>query len=198
MIFIITAYRAEAEPFLKTFDFDVDKSVGDFQVFRSEAMVLGISGEGKKYSAKLTESLISGYVHAAGIESSFWLNFGIAGSGSHRLGTLIYADQVIDAESNNLWDLSARDFLDFPVMTVKTVTRPSREYQEKVAYDMEASGILQALSKHSLTQQALVLKLITDGPDYPFHRVAKSDVLEFLTAAEQKLHSIINALPSGG
>lgn len=197
MKFIISAYRAEAELFLNFADFASDKSIHEFQVFRSGHAVLGISGEGKRQAEKLTELLVSRYVLEPGRESSRWFNFGVAGSGSHMPGSLVYANQVIDTETENRWELPPRDPGDVSVATLKTVPKPSREYQEGVIYDMEASGILGVLSRHSLTRQACFLKLISDGPAYPFHRVAKADILRLLNDAEQKLHPIIQAWQQG-
>ncbi|MYB34161.1 MAG: hypothetical protein F4X92_03365 [Gammaproteobacteria bacterium] len=194
MKFIISAYRAEAESLLSFSEFASDRSIREFQVFRSGYAVLGISGEGKRQAEKLTELLISRYVVELGMESSLWVNFGIAGSGSHMPGSLVYANPVIDMETGNQWQLFLRDTEDVPVATLKTVTRPSREYQEGVIYDMEASGMLSVLSRHSLIRQALVLKLISDGPDHPYHRITKSGILKLLSNGEQKLHSIIRAL----
>ncbi|MCY4228685.1 MAG: hypothetical protein OXF20_13545 [Gammaproteobacteria bacterium] len=194
MKFIISAYRAEAESLLDFSDFVFDKSIREFQVFRSGQAVLGISGEGKKQAEKLTALLISRYVLDLGVKSSLWFNFGVAGSGSHVPGSLVYASRVVDAETKNQWELLARDAGDVSVATLNTVTKPSNEYQEGMIYDMEASGILSALSSHSLARQALVLKLISDGPDYPFHCLTKSDIVKLLGDARQKLYSIIHAL----
>ncbi len=193
MKFIIIAYRAEAESFLNFSDFVSDTSIREYQVLRAGDTVLGISGEGKRNAENLTKLLIARYVLELGMESSLWFNFGVAGSGSHMPGSLVYASQVIDTETGNQWQLSSRDTGDVSVATLKTVAKPSEEYQEGMIYDMEASGILGVLSKHSLSRQALVLKLISDGPNQPFHRITKSDILKLLNDAEQKLCSIIHA-----
>ncbi|MCY4275813.1 MAG: hypothetical protein OXE41_10545, partial [Gammaproteobacteria bacterium] len=70
MIFTISAYRAEAESFLKISNFVADQSISEFQVFRSKHVVLGISGEGKRRAEQLTGLLISRYVIELGLESS--------------------------------------------------------------------------------------------------------------------------------
>jgi len=194
VIFTISAYRAEAESFLKISNFVADQSISEFQVFRSKHVVLGISGEGKRRAEQLTGLLISRYVIELGLESSLWFNFGIAGSGSHELGSLVYANEVIDVETGTHWELSPRKTGNEVVATLNTVIEPSREYQEGMIYDMEASGILNMLSRHSLIRQALVLKLISDGSDHPFFCVTKSDIVKLLSDTEPKVRSIFHAL----
>ncbi len=197
MKFIISAYRSEAEAFLNFSDFVADQSIHEFQVFRTERVILGISGEGKKQAERLTDLFISRYVHSEGVESSLWFNFGVAGSGSHQTGSLVYAHQVIDAETRNQWKLPYRKTGNDLAATLKTVDKPSQEYKEGVIYDMEASGILSVLSRHSLIHQVLIVKLISDGPEHPLNYVHQSDILKLLSEAGQQVHSIFVAGDSG-
>ena len=195
-MFIITAHQAEAKPFLDYFNFVLDDSVGEFWIFRSDEAILGISGQGKRRAFELTELLVSQYALAKARNDWLWLNFGIAGSGSHDLGSLVMADTVIDAAIGNRWKMPNRDLAGISAATLKTVAEPSDEYQRGIICDMESSGILRVLSEHSVVKNALILKLVSDVPDYPFHCVTKQDILTLIDAAKPRLHAVMQALQS--
>lgn len=191
MIFIVTAYRIEAEPFFNYFDFADDESAADYQIFRSDQAILGISGEGKRNAAELTELFISKHVKIEDRGRYTWLNFGIAGSGSHRYGSLVMANEVIDDTSGTRWPLPDWNLGVVSPATVKTVAKPANDYRKDLVYDMESSGMMSVLSTHSIEQSALVVKLISDAPKYPYHRLTKSDIVQLLKSVEGELHALI-------
>lgn len=189
---MITAFRIEAEPFIDYFGAVEDGPGQGYRFYRSEHAVIGVCGPGKRRAAILTRHLISDYAGSGGRDRWPWLNFGIAGSGSHECGALVCASTVVDAVSGKVWSLPTWKFGDIPRGTIETVPQPAEDYREEILYDMESSGIIAALSEHSALRRTAVVKLVSDGPGYPVRDLGIQRIVELIGQSESRIHALLD------
>lgn len=193
-MFVITAFRIEAEPFIDYFDAVEDGPGQGYRLYRSEHAMIGVCGPGKSRAVILTRHLLSNYASSGGRGRWPWLNFGIAGSGSHECGALVWASAVVDAVSADAWRLPIWKFGDLPRATVETVPQPAEDYRKEVLYDMESSGIAAVLSEHSALERTAVLKLVSDGPEHPARDLGIQRIAQLVGQSESGIHALLDEL----
>ena len=126
--------------------------------------------------------------------SDKWLNFGIAGSAAWPVGSIIFANQVSCGSSGQKWDLSVPESRISYSEKVLSLASPSDDYHAQYVYEMEAGGILSALSAEQIAHSAYVLKLISDNPDQPMNNLDKSIINQLINKHQSKLINTIDLL----
>ena len=177
MIFLFTALRAEALPFIRNLNLEMEE--GPFSIYRNQDTILTVTGTGPLSAAAAVSSVLS--IHPVG-EEDFLINAGLAaGISNASLQTVYRIHKVTDLSSgrdyypdllisssapeaslitggklysqNPVPDQISREMLrsELPVMK-----------DEPVLYDMEASGIVQAASHFLAPHQIRILKAVSD------------------------------------
>ncbi len=175
---IIMAAGAEAQPFIKGFKME---KISDrpFQVFRSESLVLIISGIGKVNAALAAEYLILKYG-----TDELW-NFGTAGglSGNLSAGDILQVRAAVERDRFTLYEkaeIPVQDPVpgfrecvlstgDFPVLDPDDRKKLSAEAD---IADMEGAAVIRACRKFSV--KCRLFKAVSDTGDTPPEEIMAS------------------------
>lgn len=161
---LVVALPAEAKPLISHFGLKRQQPDGEFPIYRAGSMALVLSGVGRLAATRATEYLFS-INHSD--HPMQWLNIGIAGHPTRPIGEAIIVKRIIDGETNQEWALN----FDFPppceTEDLVTLEQPELDYQRPEAFDMEAAGMLGALSLLAPQAEAHCFKVISDNRDNP-------------------------------
>lgn len=166
-LFFVTAFKAEAEPLIRHYDLQPDNSATLFPVFRNDNCALTISGPGKTASAAACAFL---YRHINTQTTQLWCNIGIAGHQHQDIGTLMLADKIIDAASQQSWYPPQWLKHHIKTGTLTTVDQPELSYNSDTLYDMEASGFYQTASRCSNRELVQCFKVVSDNATNPANK----------------------------
>ena len=190
MLNILTAFKTEAEPLIAHFSLCPDLAAGQFQIFSGDGIQLGISGMGYTCARNLTIELMS---ESKDLDSC-WLNFGIAGGSDHPIGQLVQAGCVSYLALERRWQLQNWAGLTLPVVNLYTVNHPQHAYAGQQIYDMEAAGMLSALSDARSLARVVCLKLISDGPTAPLAELTSNNMIRLIRDSQDALVDVITRL----
>ena len=161
MIFLFTALRAEAMPFIRNLNLKMEE--GPFSIYRNPDTILTVTGTGPLSAAAAVSSVLS--IHPAG-EEDFLMNIGIAAGISNASLQMVYRiHKVTDLSSGKDYypDLlitpstpeaslitGARRYTNEPTSDPISREMPGSKLpvmnDETILYDMEGSGIVMAAS----------------------------------------------------
>lgn len=172
MVHWIVALKAESQVLIERLglSFDRDLSGRGFQVYSNlEGDVthrLIVSGVGKVNSAAATAWLGA---HSCDDPPAIWINFGIAGNRTARIGEVFRAVRVSDGDTDRSWyppAVWAREFDLLQPTSIRTIARPTSEYpDESITVEMEAAGFYQTALRYSSAELVQVIKVISDNED---------------------------------
>lgn len=151
---------------------------------------LAVCGIGPRPAAAAVERLARG---GGGEGPTAWLNVGIAGHRSLRVGEGVLAGKITEAASGN----SAYPppvLAGFPIGEVITVERPERDYPLDAAYEMEAFGFHAAASRRAALELVQCCKIISDNPGTDIERVTAATARELVHAAADRLLDLVGQL----
>ena len=132
---------------------------GGFRLYANDRMVLVVSGIGKINAAAATAHAL-----AQMPANSIALNIGIAGS-DNQLGDIFVA-QCIRADERSVYPPMTFN-TELPGITVQSVDQPCMQYQQNVAFDMEASAFVTIARRYAVAELVQSLKIISDNSDHP-------------------------------
>ena len=161
MINIVCAFGAEAQPIVKGLGLQMVDSNLPFPLYQNKETRLIVCGMGNDNAFESTRRLIASQHTLCGGK---WLNFGVAGSAQWPIGTFVFAKSVCTRNQPEPWLLDHRSPPDFTTACICNVDTVEKRYDVPHVYEMESLGYLNALKHYQLDRQALILKLITDGP----------------------------------
>jgi adenosylhomocysteine nucleosidase len=191
MIHLVVALPQEAKPIVDFFRLKQVLTVSSFPLYEGDGKRLIISGIGKLKAAEAT-MFLAGF--SKGERDMVWLNVGIGGHRSIRVGEGVLANKVSDSETKYSWYPPI--FLDDPLKqhAVLTVPSPEKEYKENAVYDMEASGFLGAAIRFSTIELIHCYKMISDNKAADQKRISKSMVSGLVAGHLTTLQSILKKL----
>jgi adenosylhomocysteine nucleosidase len=171
------------------------KYIADSAMFRTYSnpdtgISLTVSGPGKINAAAAT-SYTHEYLNA--LENDVWLNIGTAGHRSLDVGQIVLAHQIIDVASDTTWYPQIIFTTSCPSRTLKTLDKPSCEYEDYL-FDMEAAGFFATASRVATCELVQVLKVISDNQIRPAGKPDKAMVSELITSQLNTIDSIIDSL----
>ena len=186
---VVVALKAEARPLLRRYNL---KPAGQSGLYANESGDLGlmVGGVGRTHASRAV-----GLIHHTGIDSAptAWLNVGIAGHGSAPPGTALLAREVLERASGRC--LYPRgDGLAFPgvaTTAVCTVDEPETDYQPDWAYDMEASGFMDAALRVSGPRPVQCLKIVSDGPTSSCRNLSAHMVEELVDSCTEAVDEVL-------
>ena len=161
---LVVALPAEARPIAQALELTRFSGRGGYRIWESRQVWMVQSGVGREKAAAATRSLLELSPKAP---DALWLNVGICGHGCRRVGELVAARWVLEADTGKSWTMAVPDALTLPVVDLQTVDSPEGSYPEECGYDMEASGFVSAARSFSENERIFVLKVVSDNKDTP-------------------------------
>ncbi len=163
---LVIALPAEAKPLRRHFGLQREQHHTLFPIHTAGDIRLIISGPGKCRAAAAC-GYLSGALPA---ENTQWLNIGIAGHGNAAIGRIFPIDEVIDPASDQRWRLNLPS--DRPTAILCTVDKTAGHYPDDMLIDMEAAGILHALSAAKTPTDAThIIKIVSDNRQHPARHI---------------------------
>lgn len=162
MIYLVTALMIEASPFINKYKLKKDMGLNEFQVFRSDEVVLIITGVGKIKAAMGLVYLFSQY----GItRKDIVVNIGLCGSLALPVGTLIIADKITDHDTKRDYypDILTEGFMRRKLVCYSHVVSKDEITKDDIIVDMESAGIMEAAYKFVNAHQIVVCKIVSDN-----------------------------------
>lgn len=133
-----------------------------FRVFGDEHARIVISGVGSHACAAAV-----GY--AAGLREAraddIWLNLGIAGHGTHDLGTALLAARISHHGRDGVWYPSLLFTPPCAVTELETHDSAVTDYPPRACCDMEAAGFMAATSRIANGDLVQVMKVVSDNAE---------------------------------
>jgi adenosylhomocysteine nucleosidase len=187
MIHFICALKCESSAIIDYYDL---KHLSKSQLFsiyvnKDNSVSLTISGIGKLASASATAYT---YTLLECKENEVWINLGIAGHSSRKLGELIIANRVEDSGSEQVWYPSLIIDTQIPSLGLKTLDKASFDYTNDM-FDMEAAGFYSTASRFSSLELAQSIKVISDNKDSPAKNISAKNIENMMA---EKIESISN------
>ena len=188
---ILVALRAEAKPLATFFRLARLNAPGEFPVYRAGPLSLVVSGVGKAAARAATR-----YLHGldGAPQDPIWINIGIAGHGWLPTGEALLARCITDAASGARWHPSPLATPTLRREDLITVDRPSFDYAQPAAYDMEASGFFSTASR--LTRPDLVhcVKIVSDNRHSPAQAINGKRVSGWIARQQDALAGLLQDL----
>ncbi len=187
MLNILTATKIEATPIIEAFSLVKTNISDEIPLYKTSQITLGISGVGFQNAKTLAERIFD-----KSNENAVWLNFGVAGSGSYAIGSLVQARTVTQVETGEIWKLSSNFSSILSQADVVTVHTPQVVYSNDEVYEMESAGIVTHLSTQGQLDRVVVLKLISDGPGKNAISLNKSAIQKLVHGAKNDIIAAVN------
>jgi nucleoside phosphorylase len=186
---LVIALPAEAKPLIKQLNLRRDQANMKMPVYSDNRIMLVITGPGANASAQGVQYLRS--INAS--SATQWINIGICGHGSLEIGTPLLIDRIIDQRSGREWSLAIHPMMVDSIGTLTCVSEPQSEYAVDMAYDMESSGFIKAVTESDTLESATVFKIVSDNPDHGARGISG----KFVRALVQKQLGLIRSLIEG-
>ncbi|NKB35457.1 MAG: hypothetical protein GKR91_20345 [Pseudomonadales bacterium] len=188
---LVIAHKLEAELLINWFELELDES-NEFRIYRNSAgMQAIVAGMGVDRAKAGTEYL--GDRDAQSERSRAWLNIGIAGHQSAKIGSCLSAHKITHRSSGST-RFPALVFTNIATTEVVTVDEPEIEYPEDVAYEMEAAGFWDGALKYSTLELVQCLKIISDNKEHSTEKVTKDSILALMASKQAQIVDCCNQL----
>ena len=195
---IVVAHKPEAQGIINRLSLGRDPNYPDHAVYAGENVKLGICGTGYQRCRAMTLILKSGLSSSTDGQFDFWLNYGTAGSSAFKVGELIIANLVNYPSMSRQWKLDYfSEDVSFSALSqagVCTVDSVEEMYEGNKVYEMEAAGMLSVLKEGECLQRAVVLKLVSDGPEVSVKDQTRKKMIELLDQCETKVQFVVDGL----
>ena len=161
---IIVAIPPEAKPINQHLKLVRDNRYDSFPLYRNNNIALVISGYGKQKSAAATT-----WLHQINNSNSdgIWINVGIAGHPTHRIGDAFLADAILDQANGDSWSLPTATTLPCPTEKVFSVDEIDNSYINDGLVEMEAAGFYRSALECATPDRIHCLKVVSDNHDNP-------------------------------
>ncbi len=188
---ILVALRAEAKPLAAFFQLKRVNTPGEFPVYRAGSLSLVVSGVGKAAACAATE-----YLHGldGALQDPIWINLGIAGHRRLPTGEALLARRITDAASGRQWHPSPIPAIPLRTEDLITVDRPSFDYDQPAAYDMEASGFFPTASRLTRPELVHCVKIVSDNRHSPARAINGKRVSGWIARHQDALARLLQGL----
>ncbi len=189
-VFIVTALQSEATPIIEKYKLKKQPN-GPFRLFLNKDIRLIVSGMGRVNCAAGTTALLHNH---SSLNQAICLNIGIAGHQSLPLGTPFIADHITDDESDKSWHTSLAFNPSCNTSTIRTISSPSVNYPNNTALDMESASFYNIATRYINSELTQVIKVVSDGPDYPIQNINKAIVNKLISDALPEIQETMHLL----
>lgn len=160
--FVVALY-IEALPIIEYYNLKLTDYIGyTNKIYRNKykTIWLILSGIGNTKAAKAVNVLHKISNHT---QNSLWINIGIAGHISFKLGQLFEIKKVTYINDKNSLYFSNSLINCFNIHETCSVDIPERTFKDNYIYDMESYGFIKSVEKFSLRENICILKVISDN-----------------------------------
>jgi len=185
----VVAFQGEAQPLI---DFYQLEKVEDapYPLFRNDQHCLIISGLGRDSATSATSAL-----HQITNKPNLgWMNLGIAGHGSLKIGKAFIALKVADESSDESFYPPQIFEHSFAVSCLQTCSKPCSNYQPDLGYDMEAHAFYRIACQFSIRELVQVIKIVSDNPDHDLNQVNPKEVPAMIEKCLKEIDTLVKQI----
>lgn len=190
MLHLLIATHTEAKPLIDNFKLK-QKKFDEFSIFcnKNKNISLTVTGIGKVNSA----SSVSYTASIFGLKkNNVWLNIGICGHKSFKIGDIFLINKIIDRSSAKVWFPSINIDTKIKQASCMTLDKIKTKY-ENTLFDMELSGIQQSALKFSSIEFIHSLKIVSDNEKFSQSCLDSKDISNLIfTRLEEIEQFVIN------
>lgn len=187
---LVVALAAEARPLIEGFKLSLQRQ-GPFRQYGNNELTLVECGIGKLAAAAGTSAVLAeltqSYSHCS------CLNIGIAGADQPG-GTLFAAHQIIDRASQKTWYPQLTGLPVTETTIIETVDQPDSQYQPDKAFEMEASGFVEAATRYTSLEFVHCLKVVSDNPTMAMDTLTRQRVSDLVHSHLETVKKVITAM----
>ena len=183
-----TALKHEAFPIIDYFNLTpYNKSIKNIYSNREENIFLIISGIGIQNTKNAIASLCK-LKHYN--EDNLWVNIGLAGHKSLKVGSIFEIKKVVSNIHNNVFFTNSY-YNKLPVYTACCVNTEEKIYKKKYLYDMESFGFLESLDNLTIKENIFMFKIVSDNlKSKPINY--KNFAISYISKHIEKINNILN------
>ena len=178
--YIFVALPCEAKPLIAHFKLKKELSISVFSIYRNAHISLTVTGIGKS-------AMAAGVAYSLALFPSsalpVLLNIGIAGHGTHVLGSIFSADKIVDQESGRSYYPQLVVTPPSPTHKIITVSKPQLGYLGTSLYEMEASAFYETAIRFSSSELIQCIKIISDNKSNPTEKIKPAQVSDWIRDA---------------
>jgi len=158
VLHFIVATNSEARPIIDIFNLKKITEIKEFPIYINKHISLTISGIGKNNCAMAVSQTFCEFDK---IKNNVWINIGLAGHKSHKIGEIFIINKIYDSSSKKK---------EFPHITsfkiqandCTTFDNENKKYNNSLS-DMESSSFFASASQHSTKELIQTIKIISDN-----------------------------------
>jgi len=166
---IVVAMKREAKPLINYWD--LKENSKKFYSNKKKKINLIISGIGRKRAEKATI-----YLGEKTNNNPFFLNIGIAGHKSYKLGEVILISKITDNKNKYSWYPSLLWKTKIKKASLITVAFPKIRYTADYLYDMEAAGFFKGARNFVGPEKVQCIKIISDNKDSSILNISSNKI----------------------
>ena len=181
----VVALEAEAKPLIQALNLKKVSRPSPFTFFQNHKHQLVVSGIGKISAAAATGFML-GKIHENKNPAAL-INFGVCGHGTLEVGQALVANRIVDG--NNLNPLYPTHLINLKLSGSELMTceQPVNDYQQHLAYDMEAHAFYSTATRGVPRELVQVIKVVSDNPKNPLRNFDQSQVGRLIGSNVEKI-----------
>jgi len=188
---LVVALPAEAKPIISRFRLERVQPDFGFPCYRRGPVTLVVTGPGKIEAAAGTACL--GALGGC-LQTSIWINLGIAGHAERPIGEILLASLIRDAGSGWVWHPILPPHRPCSTDHLLTLDRADSDYRYQGMFDMEASGFFPTACRYSRIGLVQVLKVISDNRSVTARGLSGKQVRLLMSEALATLEVLLSSL----
>ncbi|MEJ2528821.1 MAG: hypothetical protein P8Z39_01730 [Gammaproteobacteria bacterium] len=190
---IVVALPSEARPINQHLGLVRDNRHDQYRIYRKDHISLVACGIGPDQAADVTD-----WLHLANDsrQNDIWINIGIAGHPSHKVGKIVQASAIEDAETGQVWHLEIKEDIPCSSERVVSVRQPDTSYTMNALVEMEAAGFYRSALKHTTPDRIYCIKVVSDNCDNPTHTLNGKIVSQLIKEHMDLLDNLITKINS--
>ncbi len=175
--YFFVALPCEAKPLIAHFKLKKEMSISAFAIYRNAHITLTVTGPGKSAMAAGVAYSLAAFPNDT---ASVLLNIGIAGHGSHKLGSIFAAEKIIDHDSECHYYPQLVSAPPCPAYTITTVAKAQLNYLSDTLYEMEASSFYETATRFSSSELIQCIKIISDNKQHSSKQINSAQVSQYI------------------
>lgn len=192
MIHFFCALPCEAKPLLSHFKLQQQSGETLFPLYLTKEKDISLTVTG---AGKLNAAAAVSYHHAliGTNPGDSWINIGVAGHRSAKLGNVYLANKIYDTETGACWYPQFACKLPCETLTVNTLSTASDLYTNEL-FDMESAGFYQMSGRLGTAELIHCMKVISDNAEQTMHSVSAKQVSELIENGIDLLEQFLSLL----
>ena len=187
IINFLVALKHEALPIIDYFELTLkDKKYSNIFSNVEKNIFLIIAGIGIENAKKAIIKL----KNLNNNKDDIWINIGIAGHKTFKVGSIYEVKKVISSNNENTFFTNSF-YNKVPTSTVCCVDKEEKKYNDKYLYDMESYGFLEALDSLTIKENIFMFKIVSDNLQFK-PKNYKSFAISFISKHIRKIDTILD------